>query len=78
TGLKKPASRRNNCNTLKHLQAYFKKDLSKIEKQELRDAIDEYRAGLVPLYVPLTLLKHHLKVLPNEYLEKQVFFTPYP
>lgn len=78
TGLKKPASRRNNCNTLMHLQGYFKKDLSKVEKQELRDAIDEYREGLVPLYVPLTLLKHHLKVHPNEYLEKQVFFNPYP
>ena len=28
-----------------HLQGYFKKSLSKIEKQELRDAIDEYRQG---------------------------------
>ncbi|MFP3373699.1 DUF1722 domain-containing protein, partial [Pseudomonas sp. SIMBA_068] len=33
TGLKKPASRRNNCNTLMHLQGYFKKDLAKVEKQ---------------------------------------------
>ncbi|KKK53855.1 hypothetical protein LCGC14_3090600, partial [marine sediment metagenome] len=31
-----------------------------------------------PLYVPLTLLKHHLKVHPNEYLAKQVYFNPYP
>lgn len=77
-GLKKPASRKNNCNTLMHLQGYFKKDLSSVEKQEMREAIDEYSDGLVPLYVPLTLLKHHLKVHPNEYLEKQVFFNPYP
>lgn len=77
-GLKKPATRRNNCNTLMHLQGYFKKELSKIEKQELRQAIDEYRDGLVPLYVPLTLLKHHLKVHPKDYLEQQVFFNPYP
>ncbi|WP_404343923.1 YbgA family protein [Pseudoalteromonas mariniglutinosa] len=76
--LKKPASRKNNSNTLMHLQGYFKKQLSKIEKQEFRDAIDEYREGLLPLYVPLTLVKHHLKVHPNEYLEKQVFLDPYP
>lgn len=78
TALKKPASRKNNSNTLMHLQGYFKKSLSKIEKQELRDAIDEYRQGLVPLYVPLTLVKHHLKVHPIEYLEQQVYFNPYP
>jgi len=78
TALKKPASRKNNANTLMHLQGYFKKSLSKIEKQELRDAIDEYRQGLVPLYVPLTLIKHHLKVHPNEYLAKQVYLDPYP
>ncbi|MGB1302064.1 MAG: YbgA family protein, partial [Pseudoalteromonas tetraodonis] len=78
TALKRPASRKNNSNTLMHLQGYFKKDLSKIEKEEMRDAIDEYRQGLVPLYVPLTLLKHHLKVHPNEYLSKQIYFNPYP
>lgn len=78
TALKRPASRKNNSNTLMHLQGYFKKDLSKIEKQEMREAIDEYREGLVPLYVPLTLLKHHLKVHPNEYLSQQVYFNPYP
>ncbi|TGE84941.1 hypothetical protein C7Y70_05180 [Pseudoalteromonas sp. KS88] len=78
TALKKPASRKNNSNTLMHLQGYFKKVLSKVEKKELRDAIDEYREGIVPLYVPLTLVKHHLKVHPNEYLELQVYFNPYP
>nr|WP_070982969.1 MULTISPECIES: DUF523 and DUF1722 domain-containing protein [Pseudoalteromonas]OHU85415.1 hypothetical protein BFC16_18875 [Pseudoalteromonas sp. JW3]OHU92964.1 hypothetical protein BET10_02840 [Pseudoalteromonas amylolytica] len=76
--LSSPASRKNQTNTLTHLQGYFKNDLSKIEKQELCSAIDEYRKGLVPLYVPLTLLKHHLKVHPNEYLAQQVYFDPYP
>jgi uncharacterized protein YbgA (DUF1722 family)/uncharacterized protein YbbK (DUF523 family) len=78
TALKRPASRKNNSNTRMQLQGYFKKDLSKIEKEEMREAIEEYRQGLVPLYVPLTLLKHHLKVHPNEYLSKQIYFNPYP
>ena len=78
TALGKPANRTNQANTLTHLQGYFKDDLSKVEKQEMCEAIDEYRKGIVPLYVPLTLLKHHLKVHPKEYLQSQVYFDPYP
>ncbi|WP_440056483.1 YbgA family protein (plasmid) [Pseudoalteromonas sp. T1lg65] len=76
--LSKPASRKNQANTLAHLQGYFKNELTSVEKQELCKAIDEYRTGIVPLYVPLTLLKHHLTVHPKDYLEQQVYFDPYP
>ncbi|MEO2268548.1 YbgA family protein [Pseudoalteromonas pernae] len=76
--LKKPASRKAHTNTLMHLQGYFKQQLSSDEKQELRAAIEDYRQGLVPLYVPLTLLKHHLTVNPNPYLAQQVYFNPHP
>ncbi|CAH9066485.1 hypothetical protein PSECIP111951_03585 [Pseudoalteromonas holothuriae] len=76
--LSSPASRKNQTNTLTHLQGYFKNNISKIEKQELCGAIDDYRQGVVPLCVPLTLLKHHLTVHPNEYLAQQVYFDPYP
>ncbi|KID55775.1 membrane protein [Pseudoalteromonas luteoviolacea] len=78
TALKKPASRKAQANTLAHLQGYFKNELSSIEKAEMVEAIDEYRMGLVPLNVPLTLLKHHLRVHPKSYLEQQVYFDPYP
>lgn len=76
--LKKPASRKAHTNTLMHLQGYFKRHLSKGEKEELRAAIEDYRQGLVPLYVPLTLLKHQLNVHPNPYLAQQVYFNPHP
>lgn len=76
--LKKPASRKAHTNTLMHLQGYFKQHLGKEEKQELRAAIEDYRQGLVPLYVPLTLLRHHLTVHPNPYLAQQVYFNPHP
>ncbi|ESP94417.1 MULTISPECIES: YbgA family protein [Pseudoalteromonas] len=76
--LKKPASRKAQANTLAHLQGYFKNELSQVEKAEMVEAIDEYRTGLVPLNVPLTLLKHHLRVHPKAYLEQQVYFDPYP
>ena len=37
-------------------------------KQELMAVIEEYRQGLVPLVVPLTLLKHHVRVHGVDYL----------
>ena len=76
--LSKPASRKAHVNTLMHLQGYFKSHISGAEKQELRAAIEDFRQGLVPLYVPLTLLKHQLTVHPNEYLSQQVYFNPHP
>ena len=37
---------------------YFKKDLSKDEKQEMLAIIEYHRKGYVPLVVPLTLFSH--------------------
>jgi len=76
--LAKPATRKAQTNTLMHLQGYFKKLLSKLEKQELCEAIEQYRIGNVPLYVPLTLLSHHTRIHDLEYLKDQVYFSPYP
>ena len=48
------------------------------EKQELGHLIESYAKGLVPLVVPLTLLKHHLMTLDNPYLKQQTFWSPHP
>ncbi|MBO9491174.1 DUF1722 domain-containing protein [Endozoicomonas sp. G2_1] len=76
--LKKKASRKSHANTLQHLQGYFSKQLTKIEKQELTEQIDEYRKGLIPLIVPLTLIKHYLLEFPKPYLASQKYLEPYP
>lgn len=76
--LKKPASRKNHTNTLQHLQGYFKKHLTKENKQELADNIIAYHDGLIPLMSPLTLINHHLINHPNAYLAKQTYLSPYP
>ena len=37
------------------------------------------RQGLVPLFVPLTLLKHHLNRYPvPDWVHQQVYLHPYP
>ena len=40
--------------------------------------IDEYRRGLVPLIVPLTLLRHHVRVHDVGYLSGQTYLEPHP
>ena len=72
------ASRKNNTNVLMHVQGYFKNGLERNEKSELCQVINDYRVGLLPLLAPLTLLKHHMQRFPDQYLQSQKFFTPYP
>ena len=78
TGLKKRATRKTHCNTLQHLLGYFKKELTKEQKQEMLEQIEGYRIGLLPLLAPLTLLKHYLREFPKPYLQGQSYFEPYP
>ncbi|ELB2938454.1 DUF523 and DUF1722 domain-containing protein [Vibrio alginolyticus] len=72
------ASRKSNTNVLMHLQGYFKRSLTKEEKEELATVIHDYRIGMLPLLAPLTLIKHYLNTYPDEYLAKQKFLEPYP
>ena len=65
-------------NVLHHIMGYFKKDLSTDEKQELLDVIDEYRQGLIPLIVPVTLMNHYVRKYDEAYLKEQVYLNPHP
>ena len=72
------ATARKNVNVLQHIMGYFKKDLSRWEKQELLETIERYRLGLIPLLVPLTLLKHYILKYGQEWLKGQVYLDPHP
>ncbi|KKC99604.1 MULTISPECIES: YbgA family protein [Photobacterium] len=76
--LSKHARRSNNTNVLMHLQGYFKRNLTREQKQELLDLIESYRLGHQPILVPLALIKHYLKEYPDPYLQLQTFLNPYP
>lgn len=78
TGLKKPATRKRHTNVLMHVAGFLKKSLTADDKEELGETMDKYRIGQLPLIVPLTLLKHHLRRTPNPYIEKQYYMAPYP
>ena len=63
---------------LMHIQGYFRERLNSRQRGELRDVILHYRAGLLPILAPLTLLKHYLAEYPDRYLQTQNYFDPYP
>lgn len=66
------------ANVLEHLLGYFKQSLSSDEKQELLEIIEQYRQGLIPLIVPITLLNHHVRKHDPPYLRDQVYLQPHP
>jgi uncharacterized protein YbgA (DUF1722 family)/uncharacterized protein YbbK (DUF523 family) len=72
------ATVRKHGNVLMHVMGCFKKWLSSEEKEELVGIIGQYRAGLVPLIVPLTLLRHYVHIFGRQYLAKQVYLSPTP
>lgn len=76
--LKIPATRKNHVNVLQHIQGYLKRDLDKEDKKELNETIEQYRKGLLPLIVPITLFRHHFRKCPNEYIENSYYMNPHP
>ena len=72
------ATRGRHTNALTHIAGFFKLDLGAGERAELAEVIDEYRRGLVPLVVPLTLVKHHVRRLDVRYLADQIYLNPHP
>ena len=63
---------------LRHVTGYFKKTLSSGEKTELQEVMTQYHKGLVPVIVPITLLKHYVKKYDEPYLRRQHYLNPHP
>jgi len=77
-GLTVLATRPRHTNVLQHIAGYFKKFLDDESKRELQSVIEDYRRGLVPLVVPLTLIRHYVRRFDVAYLRGQVYLEPHP
>lgn len=63
---------------LTHMYGYLKNSLSPKEKQALLARIEAYRAGSVPLSVPLALLSYVNETVADDYIAAQALFRPHP
>jgi uncharacterized protein YbgA (DUF1722 family)/uncharacterized protein YbbK (DUF523 family) len=66
------------ADVLSHMMGYFRKMLSTDEKQEMIEVVDQYRRRLVPLVVPITLIRHYVRKYDVAYLARQRFLNPHP
>lgn len=65
-------------NVLQHMAGYFKAALDDACRAELAGTIEDYRRGLVPLIVPITLIRHHVRQHAVPYLAGQTYLEPHP
>lgn len=72
--LARPASRGGHTNALMHALGFLKEMASAGDRARLREAIEAYRTGRLPLQVPIGLLRR----AGHPYLERQVYLRPYP
>jgi uncharacterized protein YbgA (DUF1722 family)/uncharacterized protein YbbK (DUF523 family) len=63
---------------LQHILGYFKERLDTHEKAELLGVIGDYRRGLTPLIVPLTLIKHYVQTFDISCICEQIYLNPHP
>ncbi len=78
TVMKRPPSMKGHTNVLQHMAGYVSDKLDASDRAELTTAIHDYRQGLLPLIVPLTLLRHHARRQERTYLLEQVYLFPHP
>ena len=72
------ATPQRHTNVLQHMVGYFKRTLDAASRDELLASIDDYRRSLLPLIVPITLIRHHVRRHNVEYLAGQVYLDPHP
>jgi uncharacterized protein YbgA (DUF1722 family)/uncharacterized protein YbbK (DUF523 family) len=69
---------KKNTDVLLHMMGFLKKVLTREEKEDILSTIEDYRIGLLPLIVPVTLIRHQVKKYHIEYLLDQVYLNPHP
>lgn len=76
--LRKMATVKRNVNVLQHMLGFLKDKLDDASRHELLGIITDYHKMLVPLVVPLTLMRHHVYRHDVNYLKGQTYLEPHP
>ncbi|WP_422137324.1 YbgA family protein [Endozoicomonas sp. ALC020] len=76
--LKKRANRKSHTNTMLHILGYVKKTVDTKERNQFLKLVEEYRQGILPLVVPMTMLRHFIENHGNDYIREQTYLNPHP
>lgn len=66
------------ANVLQHMLGHLRGKIDAPARDEVAALIEEHRRGIMPLIVPLTLLRHHVRRHQVTYLEGQTYLEPHP
>lgn len=69
---------KKNSNVLYHILGYLKNILNNFEKKSIIRLIEDYQKELIPLIVPLTLIRHYIEKENIEYIKSQTYLNPHP
>ena len=72
------ATPKRHVNVLQHILGYFTDQLDSAARQELVELIADYGRGMLPLVVPLTLVRHYVRQFTIAYLQAQTYLEPHP
>ncbi|MXX02734.1 MAG: DUF523 and DUF1722 domain-containing protein [Gemmatimonadetes bacterium] len=76
--MKRTPSRRNHTNVLQHMAGYVSDRLDARTRRELTRMIQKYHEELLPLIVPVVMLRHYVREFDITYLQDQTYLQPFP
>lgn len=76
--LRRRATVRRHANVLQHVLGHFKRIDDIAGRREIERSIEDYRGGLVPLIVPITLLRYFVRRYEIDWLAAQTYLNPHP
>ena len=77
-GLARLATPGRHADVMQHAVGHLRSGLDRLAREELLACIEDHRHGLVPLVVPVTLLRHHVRRCESAYLGEQTYLDPHP
>lgn len=69
---------KNTYNVLLHIFGYFKRYITKEEKDHILETMEEFKKEIIPLIAVIKIINLYVKRFEIEYLQAQKFLNPYP
>jgi uncharacterized protein YbgA (DUF1722 family)/uncharacterized protein YbbK (DUF523 family) len=76
--MKRQATVAKHTNVLQHMVGFLRRVDDEDGRKEMQEAIEDYRAGLVPLVVPTTLIRHLARRHGQDILLESSYLSPHP